>query len=80
MKARIYLHDPARGITKPQTIEQLYARILQVWEEIPACTLQKIRATYRENRIDKLVRAQGKRFENERIWIFRCIKKIIVAF
>ena len=68
IKNQIYIEDPTNGITRPTTLDGLWARILQVWWSIPPATLLRIRASYRQNRIDKLVRLNGARFENER-WI-----------
>ena len=64
MKSRVYLHDPPNGIIRPRNVEELYTRICEVWQSFPPATLIKIRATYRQSRIDKLLAAGGHRFEN----------------
>ena len=42
IKNNIYKDDPANGITRPQTLDQLWARVVQVWNDIPQATLLKI--------------------------------------
>lgn len=66
MKHRIWQEDARTGLTRPRTEDELWARICQVWDDIPRHLLINIRRSYRANRIDKLIAAQGDRFENEK--------------
>ena len=65
MKYRIWQEDIRRGLRRPQTLDELWERILACWDSIPPQMLRNIRQSYRQNRIDLLIRANGERFESE---------------
>ena len=65
MKNKIFQEDAIQGIRRPRNIDDLWDRIVTVWNQVPANMLIKIRANYRAHRIDKLIAAGGHRFENE---------------
>ena len=69
MKNRIYNTDVANGIARPTNVDELWARVVQVWNQIPAATIQRIRTSYNVNRIQKVIDVNGQRFENEHIWM-----------
>ena len=61
MKKRIWEEGPGR--VRPKNVDELWDRIVEVWNAIPPQTLINIRQSYRTSRIDKLIAAQGNRFE-----------------
>ena len=66
MQHRIWQEDVRIGLTRPITEDALWKRVCEVWDKIPRQMLINIRQSYRANRIDKLIAAQGDRFENEK--------------
>ena len=61
MKKRIWEEGP--GMVRPKNVDELWDRIVEVWNAIPPQMLINIRQSYRTSRIDKLIAAQGNRFE-----------------
>ena len=67
IKSKIYLADEHTGKTRPRNIEDLWTRIVAEWWAIPDALLVKAghQGTYMQDRIDKMMAHNGKRFENE---------------
>ena len=61
MKKRIWEEGPGR--VRPRNVDELWDRIVEVWNSVPPQMLINVRHSYRTSRIDKLIAARGKRFE-----------------
>ena len=67
LKSKIYLADENTGKTRPVRVDDLWDRIVAEWWAIPDALLVKAgyQGTYSQERIDRMMAHNGKRFENE---------------